>query len=77
MLAAMTKLLDKAIAEARKLPADEQDAIGARILEEIESDRRWDELFDRSTETLDKLAEEALAEHRAGKTKPFDPERLK
>lgn len=69
----MTKILDKAITEVRKLPPEQQDALGARILEELESDRRWDELLAGSAEVLDKLAEEAIAEHRAGKTKPFDP----
>ena len=31
----MSKLLEQAIAEARKLPPDEQDAVGAIILAEI------------------------------------------
>jgi hypothetical protein len=42
------------------------------ILEELESERRWDELFQRSADTLAKLAKEALAEDRAGRTKPLD-----
>jgi len=33
----MTKLLKKAIAEARRLPPEEQDALGAMILEKIEA----------------------------------------
>jgi hypothetical protein len=33
-------------------------------------------LFSRSPDLLSKLADEALAEHRAGKTKPLDPETL-
>jgi len=70
-------MLDKAIEEARELPPDEQDALGARILEELKSDRRWEELLAGSTDTLDALAGKALAEHRAGKTEPFDPEQLK
>jgi hypothetical protein len=73
----MTKHLDKAFAEARKLPADQQDALAARLLEELAGDRRWDDLLARSTDLLDELVEEALAEHRAGKTKPLDPERMR
>ena len=73
----MTKLLDKAIAEARKLPPDDQDALAARLLEELKSDRRWDELLAGSADALDKLAEEARAEYRAGRTEPLDPERWK
>lgn len=67
----MTKMLQKALEEASKLPAAEQDALAARILEEIESERRWDELFARSPHVLEKLADEAMAEIRAGKTTPL------
>ena len=67
----MTKLLEKAFREASKLPGREQDALARFLLEEIESDRRWDELFAKSHRQLETLAEEALAEHRAGKTRPL------
>ena len=43
----MGKLLERAIAEAHKLPESEQEAVGAWLLAEIESERRWDELFSR------------------------------
>ena len=52
----MTQLLEQAIGEARKLPAPEQDAIAALILEELADDRRWDEAFANSQEQLSKLA---------------------
>jgi hypothetical protein len=48
----------------------------ALILEEIEDDNRWDESFARSPDLLAKLAAEAMAEHRAGKTQELDPETL-
>jgi hypothetical protein len=51
-------------------------AIAALILEEIEDDNRWDESFARSPDLLAKLAAEAMAEHRAGKTQDLDPETL-
>ena len=57
------------------LPPEEQDAVASLILEEIESEKRWDELFADSQERLARLAEEAIAEYKAGKTKPLDPER--
>ena len=41
----MTKLLEKAFAEAAKLPPEEQDALATAVLSEIESERRWDCLF--------------------------------
>jgi len=69
----MTKLLEKAFEAASKLPEADQDALAASILAEVEADRRWDELFERSTPALSQLADEALGEHRAGKTLPFTP----
>jgi hypothetical protein len=38
----MTKLLEQAIAEVSKLPEQEQDTLAALILNEIASDRRWE-----------------------------------
>jgi hypothetical protein len=72
----MTKLLEKAFAEASKLPEQEQDALAAVILEELASERRWDQAFADSADLLARLADQALAEHRAGKTHVLDPERL-
>jgi len=68
----MTKALKNAFEAASKLPEAEQDALAAAILEELESERRWDELFERSADTLAKLAKEALDEDRAGRTRPLD-----
>jgi hypothetical protein len=76
MGAHMTKLLEEAFAEASKLPEQEQDALAAVILEELASERRWDQAFADSADLLAQLAEQALAEHRAGKTQVLDPERL-
>lgn len=46
----MTKLLKKAIEEAENLSEDKQDLIASVILEEIDADRRWDELFEKTTD---------------------------
>ena len=72
----MTKLLEKAFDEAAKLSDDEQNALAQVVLAELASERRWDELFAGSTDVLSELAEEALAEHRAGRTKPLDTDTL-
>jgi hypothetical protein len=72
----MTELLEQAIAKLKTRPISEQDSIAAMILEEIEDDNRWDESFARSPDLLAKLAAEAMAEHRAGKTQELDPETL-
>jgi hypothetical protein len=47
------------------------------VLAELASERRWDELFAGSTDVLSELAEEALAEHRAGRTQPLDTDTLR
>ena len=52
----MTKLLERAFAEAASLPEPEQDALAARILAEIEDERAWDRTFAATTdEQWDKL----------------------
>jgi hypothetical protein len=72
----MTKLLQQAFDEASKLPEREQDALGRILLEELASERRWDELFSKSPDLLADLADEALVEHRSGRTEKLDPEKL-
>ncbi|MBM4044643.1 MAG: hypothetical protein FJ279_05975 [Planctomycetes bacterium] len=72
----MTKLLERAVKKARRLPEPEQDAIAAIVLEELEDEARWDKLFARSHDALAKLAQEAMAEDKAGKTKDLDPDTL-
>ncbi|HET7237437.1 MAG TPA: hypothetical protein VFI76_00300 [Terrimicrobiaceae bacterium] len=67
----MTKLLEKALEEVAKLPASEQDAVATILLEELASEHRWAELFAKSQDKLAKLAEEAIAEYKAGRTKPL------
>jgi hypothetical protein len=72
----MDALLEKVMVEASKLPDDEQKAFAAWALTELESERRWDDLFSRSQDLLARLAEEARQEYRAGLTEPLDPEKL-
>lgn len=67
----MTKLLEKAFEEVAKLPAPEQDAMAAIVLEELASEQRWSESFAKSQDKLAKLAEQAVAEYNAGRTKPL------
>ena len=72
----MTKLLQRAFDEASKLPEGEQDTLGCILLEELTSERRWEDLFAGSGDLLAELADEALAEHRAGRTEKLDPENV-
>lgn len=48
----MTKLLEKVFVEASKLPTQEPDAFATWMLEELASERRWAELFAKSTHAL-------------------------
>ena len=72
----MTKALKKAFDVASRLPEQEQDALAAAILEEVAADERWETAVASAPGALERLAEEALGEYRAGRTKPLDPEAL-
>lgn len=57
----MTTMLEKAFAEASRLPDIEQNALARWLLEEIESERKWDRIFAESEDELGRLALEALS----------------
>ncbi|MBT9160334.1 MAG: hypothetical protein AAGB97_07385 [Dehalococcoidia bacterium] len=64
----MTQLLEKAFKKASKLPEMEQNVIAKWLIDELESEKKWERLFAESEDILEKLADEALAEHAQGKT---------
>jgi hypothetical protein len=64
----MTQLLERAIEEARALPADQQDLIAALILEELADERRWAEAIARSQDPLSRLAAKVKDDIGAGRT---------
>jgi hypothetical protein len=72
----MPELVDRAFAEIAKLPDRQQNAVTAWILEELAAERRWDESFAQSADALERLADEALAEHRRGETRLLNPDEL-
>ena len=72
----MTKLLERAFAEAAKLSDVEQNAIAKWLIEELTAERKWEEAFGNSQDVLDRLADEALEEDKKGKTEPMDADRL-
>ncbi len=76
MVVRMSNLLQKAFVLSKSLPEKEQDALAALIIDELLSDRRWREAFDKSGDDLDRLAAEALAEYHAEKTLPLDAARM-
>ena len=69
----MNQLLQRAFERAAGLPQEEQDRFARFLLAELESEGRWAELFARpeSEDLLERLVDEALADHRAGQTQPL------
>ena len=72
----MTQLLEKAFEKVSELPEEEQNDFAAFILEELESERRWEQAFSQSQDELGRLADEALEEHDAGESEKLDPGQL-
>jgi histidinol-phosphate/aromatic aminotransferase/cobyric acid decarboxylase-like protein len=72
----MTDALRRAFEAAGRLPEQDQNELAAAILEELAADERWEAALAGSQGALERLADEALCEHRAGRTKPFDPDAL-
>jgi hypothetical protein len=68
----MTELLERAIAQLKTLPADEQDAIAARLLAEIEDEQTWKAQFESTTDDRwDRMAEMVRQEIAAGDVTPL------
>ncbi len=64
----MTELLERAIAQLKTLPADEQDAIAARLLAEMEDEQTWKAQFASTTDDQwDRMAEMVRQEIAAGR----------
>ena len=72
----MTEALRRAFEAASRLPDREQDELAAAILQELAADSRWDALLGESPSALERLADEALQEHRQGRTEVLDPDAL-
>jgi hypothetical protein len=72
----MTELLERAFKEASKLPEVEQNALAKWVMEELEIEGKWEKAFAGSEDVLDQLADEALAAHQQGRTRPLNIEEL-
>jgi hypothetical protein len=69
----MTTLLQRALAEVEKLPAEDQDAIAARWLAEVDDERQWDTRFASTTDDQwDRLVAEVRRDVAEGGTLPLD-----
>jgi hypothetical protein len=72
----MNTRLEEAFAQAAQLPPDEQESLAAILLDEIASERLWDQTFAQSQNQIAKLADEALTEFQGGKTVLLDDEQF-
>ena len=72
----MTSLLEKAFNLASKLSALEQNILARTLLDEIESEKKWDEIFAESEDVLAQMAVEALREEAQGMTTELDFNKL-
>ena len=66
----------KALSKVYKLPPEEQNAIAAIILEELEDERQWQEVFAESQDKLAQLAHKVRADIKAGHIKKMDIDEL-
>jgi hypothetical protein len=71
----MTKLLEDAIERVRQLPDSLQDNLAQHLLDEMEEEL-FDALIASRPDVLERLAEQALEDHRNGLTRPLIPEEL-
>jgi len=72
----MTKLLVKAFAEVAKLSGIEQNKVAKWLLDELASEKHWNDAFSESEDVLSRLADDAIEEHNQGKTKPLSLDNL-
>lgn len=69
----MTSRLQFAVAEAEKLPVEDQDAIASRLLAEVEDERRWNARFAATTDDQwDRLVAKVERDIAEGKTMPLE-----
>lgn len=74
----MTKLAEQAWAAMQQLDDSEQDRLAQMVLEDIESERKWDELLatPESQAWLEEMGRRAKEDYLAGRTEPLVPEDL-
>ena len=69
----MTTLLQRAVAEVEKLPAEDQDAIAARLLAEVDDERQWETRFASTTDDQwDRIVADVRRDVAEGSTLPLD-----
>lgn len=72
----MTHLLDHALERVRELTPEDQDAIAAIILDELEDERAWDEQFAATQTQLSRVADKVRQDISAGRVREFEVDEL-
>ena len=72
----MTRALDSVFSKISSLPPDEQDRIAGWLQAELAAEEGWVRRFEQSQNTLNALADEALADTGAGRTTDLDPDKM-
>jgi hypothetical protein len=72
----MTKSLQAAFEAIAKLPERQQNALASAIFQELALEEQWEATLESNLGALESLADEALADDKAGRTQPLDPEKL-
>jgi hypothetical protein len=70
----VTKALEEAFAAAEQLPEQLQDELAAAILDELALEREWETKLAQTGDVLERLADEALEDHRTGRAEVLDPD---
>ncbi len=69
----MTELLQQVITQIEKLPLDQQDAIAAICMAELQDEQKWETRFESTTdEQWDRMAEMVRQEISIGETVPLN-----
>lgn len=72
----MTKLLEHAFNKVSQLSEKDQDDFAKWVLEELEMEKKWENIFANSENILDNLVKEAVNDYEQGQTKNLDIDKL-
>ena len=72
----MTDLLKRAVEKASTLPDWQQNELAALMLNAILADQQWDSTLATAPPKIERMAEKALEDIRAGRSEPLDPDKL-
>ena len=72
----MTTLLETAFEKVSALPEMEQNIYAKNLLDEIESEKKWDSAFSESEDLLGQMADSALEDFKNNDTKSLNQDQL-